>query len=118
VFDTPHFGATSSAFRPASTCFNAAMICTSVCLLKRGLSDILYHRKGIRLCQGKRFPAAAMSNTLEAEVWSLGPEAQRHRIIMGTIHTAIISAMILPFGHLAYARCENAYSVRWSGLIR
>jgi hypothetical protein len=32
-FDTPHSRATSSAFRLASSCFSAAIICASVCLL-------------------------------------------------------------------------------------
>src|SRR5215469_16479799 len=31
--DTPYSRATSSAFRPASTCFSAVIICASVCLL-------------------------------------------------------------------------------------
>src|ERR1700751_3581618 len=32
-FDTPNSRATSSTLRPASTCFSAAIICASVCLL-------------------------------------------------------------------------------------
>jgi hypothetical protein len=33
VFETPYSRATSSTVRPASTCFGAAIICASVCLL-------------------------------------------------------------------------------------
>src|SRR3990172_5411215 len=44
--DTPTSRATSSAFRPASTCFNAAMISASVCLpldMLLPLSDLRNH---------------------------------------------------------------------------
>src|SRR3989304_195876 len=44
--DTPTSRATSSAFRPASTCFNAAMMSASVCLpldMLLPLSDLRNH---------------------------------------------------------------------------
>jgi len=49
VLPHPHSRATSSTFRPASTCFSAAIICASVCLLFDILRpfQIRFH---IRLC--------------------------------------------------------------------
>src|SRR5579864_4599802 len=49
-FDTPTSRATSSTARPASTCFRAAIICASVCLLLDIHSSPFFRKNHTQLC--------------------------------------------------------------------
>ena len=48
--DTPTSRATSSAFRPASSCFSAPIICASVCLLLDMLLPLSFAENHTQLC--------------------------------------------------------------------
>src|SRR5580692_5307060 len=81
-FDTPHSRATSSTFRPASTCFSAAIICASVCLLFDMLRPHPEYENRTRLCAdlgeqvksiGHDMPTeddAIRTRALSAEPWN------------------------------------------------
>ena len=53
-FDTPTSRATSSTFRPASTCFSAPIICASVCLLLDIHFSPFFRKNHTQFCAERR----------------------------------------------------------------